>query len=240
MEEAGYPIEDVEEVLHKLEDEAKTAVIVAIDGKIVGVMGIADTIKENAREAIEELHRMGKKVGMITGDNRRTANAIAKQLKIDYVLAEVLPGDKASEVRKLQERGEVIIFVGDGINDAPALAQADVGIAVGSGTDVAMESGEIVLMRDDVRDVVRAIKLSQKTLSKIKQNFFWAMVYNTILIPVAAGVLYPTFGIVFRPEWAAGAMAMSSVSVVSNSLLLKRKNSLSISPVFSFGIYSSS
>lgn len=122
MEEAGYPIEDVEEVLHKLEDEAKTAVIVAIDGKIVGVMGIADTIKENAREAIEELHRMGKKVGMITGDNRRTANAIAKQLKIDYVLAEVLPGgDKASEVRKLQERGgEVIIFVGDGINDAPA------------------------------------------------------------------------------------------------------------------------
>lgn len=185
-------------------------------------MGIADTIKENAKEAIEELHRMGKKVGMITGDNRRTANAIARQLNIDYVLAEVLPQDKANEVKKLQETGEVVIFVGDGINDAPALAQADIGIAVSSGTDIAMESGEIVLMRNDIRDVVKAIKLSQKTLSKIKQNFFWAMIYNIILIPIAAGALFPLFGIIFRPEWAAGAMAISSVSVVSNSLLLKR------------------
>lgn len=223
FKENGYSIEgEVEKALLKLEDEAKTAIIVAIDGKIVGVIGIADTIKEGAREAIEELHKMRKKVGMITGDNRRTANAIAKQLNIDYVLAEVLPQDKANEVKKLQEKGEVIIFVGDGINDAPALAQADIGIAVSSGTDIAMESGDIVLIKNDLRDVVRAIKLSQKTLSKIKQNFFWAMIYNTILIPVAAGALYPTFGIIFRPEWAAAAMAISSVSVVTNSLLLKR------------------
>ncbi|GAB6101856.1 heavy metal translocating P-type ATPase [Thermococcus atlanticus] len=222
LREAGYPVEDIEETLHKLEDEAKTAILIVIDGRIAGVIGIADTIKENAKEAIEELHRMGKKVGMITGDNRRTANAIAKQLNIDYVLAEVLPQDKANEVKKLQEKGEVVIFVGDGINDAPALAQADIGIAVSSGTDIAMESGEIVLMRNDIRDVVKAIKLSQKTLSKIKQNFFWAMIYNIILIPIAAGALFPLFGIIFRPEWAAGAMAVSSVSVVSNSLLLKR------------------
>ncbi|WP_457754351.1 heavy metal translocating P-type ATPase [Thermococcus sp.] len=222
MMESGYSVKNVEKALHKLEDEAKTAITVAVDGKIVGVIGIADTIKENAKDAIEELHRMGKKVGMITGDNRRTANAIARQLNIDYVLAEVLPQDKANEVKKLQEKGEVAIFVGDGINDAPALAQADIGIAVSSGTDIAMESGEIVLMRNDIRDVVKAIKLSQKTLSKIKQNFFWAMIYNIILIPIAAGALYPLFGIIFRPEWAAAAMAISSVSVVSNSLLLKR------------------
>ncbi|WP_087037062.1 heavy metal translocating P-type ATPase [Thermococcus litoralis] len=222
LKENGYSIENVEEILHKLEDEAKTAIIVAIDGKIVGVIGIADTIKEHAKEAIEELHRMGKKVGMITGDNRRTANAIAKQLNIDYVLAEVLPQDKANEVKKLQEKGEVVIFVGDGINDAPALAQADIGIAVSSGTDIAMESGEIVLMRNDIRDVVKAIKLSQKTLSKIKQNFFWAMIYNIILIPIAAGLAYVLFGIQFQPEWAAGAMSLSSVSVVTNSLMLKR------------------
>ncbi|EHR78739.1 copper-exporting P-type ATPase A [Thermococcus litoralis DSM 5473] len=222
LKENGYSIENVEEILHKLEDEAKTAIIVAIDGKIVGVIGIADTIKEHAKEAIEELHRMGKKVGMITGDNRRTANAIAKQLNIDYVLAEVLPQDKANEVKKLQEKGEVVIFVGDGINDAPALAQADIGIAVSSGTDIAMESGEIVLMRNDIRDVVKAIKLSQKTLSKIKQNFFWAMIYNIILIPIAAGFAYVLFGVTFQPEWAAGAMSLSSVSVVTNSLMLKR------------------
>ncbi len=222
LREAGYSVDDIEKTLHRLEDEAKTAIIIAIDGKIAGVMGIADTIKENAREAVEELHRMGKKVGMITGDNRRTAKAIARQLNIDYVLAEVLPQDKANEVKKLQEKGEVVIFVGDGINDAPALAQADIGIAVSSGTDIAMESGEIVLMRNDIRDVVKAIKLSQKTLSKIKQNFFWAMIYNLILIPIAAGLAYILLGIEFRPEWAAGAMSLSSVSVVSNSLLLKK------------------
>ncbi|MEQ9715414.1 MAG: heavy metal translocating P-type ATPase [Candidatus Asgardarchaeum sp.] len=222
--ERGYSIEEVEHILHKLEDFAKTTIIVAVDGKIAGIIGIADTIKKYAKEVIKELHKMGKKVGIITGDNRRTAKAVAKQLNVDYVLAEVLPQDKANEVRKLQERGEIVIFVGDGINDAPALAQADIGIAVSSGTDIAMESGEIVLMRNDLRDVVKAIKLSQKTLSKIKQNFFWAMIYNSILIPIAAGALFPTLRILFRPEWAAGAMAASSVTVVSNSLLLKRYN----------------
>lgn len=222
--ERGYSIEEVEHILHELEDFAKTTIIVAVDGNIVGIIGIADTIKKYAKEVVEELHRMGKKVGIITGDNRRTAKAIAKQLNVDYVLAEVLPQDKANEVKNLQETGEIVIFVGDGINDAPALAQADIGIAVSSGTDIAMESGEIILMRNDLRDVVKAIKLSQKTLSKIKQNFFWAMIYNLILIPIAAGALYPTLGILFRPEWAAGAMAASSVTVVSNSLLLKRYN----------------
>ncbi len=211
----------VEEVLRKLEEDAKTAILVASNGRIVGVIGIADTIKESAREAIEELHKMGKKVAMMTGDNRRTAEAIARKLGIDEVLAEVLPHQKAEEVKKLQEKGEIVAFVGDGINDAPALAQADLGIAMGSGTDIALESGDIVLMRDDLKDVVAAIQLSEKTLSKIKQNLFWAMIYNTSLIPIAAGVLYPIFGIVFKPEFAGLAMAMSSVSVVTNSLLMK-------------------
>jgi Cu+-exporting ATPase len=212
--------EEIESVLQKLETEAKTAIIVALNGRVTGVVGIADTIKESAVEAIEELHRMGKKVAMITGDNIRTASAIANRLNIDTVLAEVLPQQKAEEVKRLQ-KNEVVAFVGDGINDAPALAQADLGIAIGSGTDIAIESGEIILMRDDLRDVVTAIQLSQKTLSKIKQNIFWAMIYNTILIPIAAGILYPPFGIVFQPEWAGLAMAMSSVSVVTNSLLMK-------------------
>lgn len=220
--EHGYSVETVEDILRKLEGEGKTAVIVGIDGKIGGIIGIADTIKEGAEEAIRELHRMGKRVGMITGDNRRTAGAIAKQLNVDYVLAEVLPHDKVREVKKLQERGEKVIFVGDGINDAPALAQADVGIAVSSGTDIAIESGDIVLIKNDPRDVVRAIKLSQKTLSKIKQNIFWALFYNSILIPFAAGLAFILFGITFKPEWAAGAMSLSSVSVVTNSLMLKR------------------
>lgn len=222
MVESGLNLDEVEETLKKLENEAKTAVIVAVDGKITGVLGIADTIKEGAREAIEELRRMGKKVGMITGDNRRTAEAIGRALGVDYVLAEVMPGEKASEVKKLQEKGEIVIFVGDGLNDAPALARADIGIAIGNATDIAMESGDIVLMRNDPLDVVKAIKLSQKTLGKIKQNIFWAMFYNAVLIPFAAGLAFVLFGIEFRPEWAAGAMSMSSVSVVTNSLLLKR------------------
>ncbi len=213
--------ESVEKKLSELESDGKTAIIVALNGEVVGVIGIADTIKDSAKVAVEELRRMGKKVVMITGDNRRTAEAIAKKLGIDKVLAEVLPHQKAEEVRKLQERGEVVAFIGDGINDAPALAQADLGIAVGSGTDIAIESGEIVLMRDDLRDVVAAIQLSEKTLSKIKQNLFWAIVYNAALIPVAAGLLYPIFGVVFKPEFAGLAMAMSSVSVVTNSLLMK-------------------
>ncbi|WP_297070489.1 heavy metal translocating P-type ATPase [Thermococcus sp.] len=222
MLERGIEVAGVEEMLRRLENEAKTAVIVAVDGKIAGILGIADTIKEGAKEAIGELHSMGKKVGMITGDNRRTAEAIGETLGVDHILAEVLPGEKAGEVKKLQENGETVVFVGDGINDAPALAQADVGIAVGNATDIAMESGDIVLMRNDPLDAVRAIKLSQKTLGKIKQNIFWAMFYNTMLIPFAAGLAFVLFGMEFRPEWAAGAMSISSVSVVTNSLLLKR------------------
>ncbi len=223
MEETGHKIdENMEREIQRLEDEAKTAIIVAVDGSIAGVIGIADMVKDTAIETIEHLHKMGRKVAMITGDNRRTAEAIARQLNIDRVMAEVLPQDKANEVKRLQDEGEIVAFVGDGINDAPALAQADVGIAIGSGTDIAIESGEIVLIKDDLRDVVAGIQLSAKTLSKIKQNLFWALIYNTILIPVAAGVLYPFTGITFQPEWAGAAMAISSVSVVTNSLLLKR------------------
>ncbi len=222
LKEQGIDTSSVEDTISKLQGEGKTVVVVSIDKGLNGVIAIADTIKERAVQAIKELHKMKKKVGMITGDNLRTAKAIANQLNIDYVLAEVLPQEKAAEVKKLQDKGDVVIFVGDGINDAPALAQADIGIAVSSGTDIAMESGDIVLMKNDLRDVVKAIKLSQKTLSKIKQNFFWAMVYNIILIPLAAGLLYPTMNILFRPEWAAAAMSISSVSVVTNSLLLKR------------------
>ncbi len=222
MADNGLAVDErIEEALQRLEMEAKTAVLVASNSKIIGVVGIADTLKESAKEAIKELHTMGKKVAMITGDNRRTAEAIAKMLNIDTVLAEVLPHQKAEEVKRLQEKGVVVAFVGDGINDAPALAQADLGIAIGSGTDIAIESGEIVLIKDDIRDVAAAIQLSGKTLSKIKQNLFWAMIYNTLLIPVAAGLLYPLFGIIFRPEWAGAAMAVSSVSVVTNSLLMK-------------------
>ncbi|AGK60327.1 copper-(or silver)-translocating P-type ATPase [Archaeoglobus sulfaticallidus PM70-1] len=222
MVENGLAVDKkVEDALQKLEMEAKTAILVASNDRIVGVIGIADTLKESALEAIDELHKMGKKVAMITGDNKRTATVIAKKLGIDFVLAEILPHQKAEEVKRLQESGEIVAFVGDGINDAPALAQADLGIAIGSGTDIAIESGEIVLMRDDLRDVVAAIQLSEKTLNKIKQNLFWAMIYNSMLIPAAAGLLYPIFGVVFRPEWAGAAMAMSSVSVVTNSLLMK-------------------
>jgi Cu+-exporting ATPase len=222
MKEHGVEISaEIEEQLQKFESEAKTAMLAAIDGTLAGIIAVADKIKEHALETIEYLHRMGKKVAMITGDNRRTAEAIAKKLGIDVVMAEVLPQDKANEVKRLQQAGEVVAFVGDGINDAPALAQADVGIAIGSGTDVAIESGEIVLIKDDLRDVVAAIQLSEKTLNKIKQNIFWALFYNSMLIPFAAGLSYVLFGIPFRPEWAAAAMAVSSVSVVSNSLLMK-------------------
>ena len=222
MVENGITVDEgVENTLQELEMEAKTAILVASNGRIVGIIGIADILKESALEAITALHKMRKRVAMITGDNKRTAMTIAKKLGIDVVLAEVLPHQKAEEVKRLQKNGKIVAFVGDGINDAPALAQADLGIAIGSGTDIAIESGEVVLMRDDLKDVVAAIQLSGKTLNKIKQNLFWAIIYNTTLIPAAAGLLYPLFGIVFRPEWAGMAMAMSSVSVVTNSLLMK-------------------
>ena len=203
------------------QDVGKTAVLVAAGAEFAGILAIADTLKPTTRSAVAELKRMGLSVTMITGDNPRTANAIAREVGIEDVHAGVLPQEKAQEVRALQSRGEVVAFVGDGINDAPALAQADVGIAIGSGTDVAIESGDIVLIRDDLIDAVAAIELSRKVISRIKLNIFWAFAYNAALIPLAAGVLYPFFGITFRPELAALAMALSSVTVVSLSLLLK-------------------
>ncbi len=213
--------EDYEQKISQLGIEGKTAVLIGINEEVSGIIAIADTLKENAREAIEGLKKMNLKVVMITGDNEKTAMAIAKQVGIQDVIAEVLPQDKSEEVKRLQKEGEVVAFVGDGINDAPALAQADVGIAIGSGTDVAIESGEIVLIKDDINDAIAGIQLSKKVMSRIKQNLFWAFAYNVILIPVAAGALYPFFGITFRPEFAGLAMALSSVSVLTLSLLLK-------------------
>jgi Cu+-exporting ATPase len=178
-------------------------------------------IKENSKEAIERLHRMGIKTAMITGDNKRTADAIAKQAGIDRVLSEVLPQDKSAEIKKLQEEGRKVAMVGDGINDAPALAQADIGIAIGSGTDVAIESADIVLMRSDLMDVPTALNLSKRTIRTIKQNLFWAFGYNTLGIPIAARVLYLFGGPLLNPIFAAAAMSLSSVSVLTNALRLK-------------------
>lgn len=209
-----------EDQILKLENEGKTAILVAVNNQFIGIIAVADTLKETTKAAIDELKKMKIKVFMITGDNERTANAIAKQVGIDNVLAEVLPQDKAFEVKRLQDDGEIVAFVGDGINDAPALAQSDVGIAIGSGTDVAIESGKIVLIKDDLMDSVAGIQLSKKVMGRIKQNLFWAFAYNSALIPVAAGILY-SINITFRPEYAAFAMALSSVTVVSLSLLLK-------------------
>ncbi len=214
--------DDIEGRMGELEAQGKTAIMVAIDGRIAGLMAIADQIKPTTKAAIESLGRMGLEVGMVTGDNKRTAHAIASQIGITTVLAEVLPGDKARKVKELQDKGEVVAFVGDGINDAPALAQADVGIAIGRGTDVAKESSDIVLMKSDLMDVVGGIQLSRKVMTRIKQNLFWAFAYNSALIPVAAGVLVPLADFHFRPEFAGLAMAMSSVTVVSLSLMLRK------------------
>jgi Cu+-exporting ATPase len=221
MKENDVNIGELDEKMEELE-EGKTCVIVAWKKQAIGIVAVADTLKEFSKETVEILHKMKKKVGIITGDNEKVAKAIAKQLNIDYVLAEVLPADKANEIKKLQKEGRIVAAVGDGINDAPMLAQADVGIAVGSGTDIAMETGDIILIKDDLRDVVKAIDISRYTIKKIKQNLFWAFFYNVAAIPIAAGLLYPFFGILLNPMIAAAAMAFSSVSVVSNSLLMRR------------------
>lgn len=205
-----------------LEGQGRTAVLIGLDGRVSGVVAIADQLKDTAGEAVSELKRMNLRVVMVTGDNSKSASAVAEQVGINEVLSEVLPEDKADEVKRLQQSGNAVAFVGDGINDAPALASADVGIAIGSGTDVAIETGDIVLMRDDLLDAVAAIQLGRKVIARIKQNIFWAFAYNAALVPIAAGVLYPFFGITFRPELAGLAMALSSVTVVSLSLLLKR------------------
>lgn len=210
-----------EQDFQRLAEEGKTTSFVALKGEIIGLIALADVLKESTSEAISRIHRLGIKTFMITGDNKKVANVVGSQVGIDEVIAEVLPQDKINIVKKYQEQGLKVAMVGDGINDAPALAQADIGIAIGSGTDVAKETGDIVLVRNDLLDVERAIRLGRKTLTKIKQNLFWALIYNTIGIPIAAGVLYPITGELLPPEWAGLAMAFSSVSVVTSSLLLK-------------------
>jgi Cu+-exporting ATPase len=238
MERDGLSLNGLGEGAAALSAQAKTAAFVALDGEVRGVLAIADALKPGAREAVEALQGRGIEVVMLTGDNLATANAIAEQAGIGRVVAEVLPGDKAATIDELRAEGKTVAMVGDGINDAPALAQADVGIAIGTGTDVAMETAPVTLISGDVRGVVRAITLSKATMRIIKQNLFWAFAYNVALIPVAAGALYPVFdaagGVpanlefvfgkqgVLNPMLAATAMAFSSVSVVANSLRLKR------------------
>ena len=225
MTETGVNLSKIEEKTKELEEDGKTVMFTVVDGALAGVIGAADTLKEYAANAVAELKKMGIEVIMLTGDNETTAKAIAKKLGIEKIFAEVLPQQKEAIIERLRNEGKVVAMVGDGINDAPALAKADVGIAIGSGTDVAKETGGIVLVKEDLRDVVTAIKLSRTTVRKIKQNLFWAFAYNAALIPIAAGALVPFFGAqVYNvlPFLAAGAMAFSSVTVVSNSLLLER------------------
>lgn len=227
---------NVQAYIENMESEGKTVMMLADATTVIGLVAVADTVKATSLEALERLKKLGIKVYMITGDNLRTAQAIGRQLNIENILAEVLPENKALEVKKLQQEGYVVAMVGDGINDSPALVQADLGIAMGSGADVAMESGQMIIMRNDLNDVLTAIKLSKETVGKIKQNMFFALFYNVLGIPVAAGAL-ASLGLVLKPELAGLAMALSSVSVVTNSLLLKnfhpkRMNILSkIAPV---------
>lgn len=222
MNDQGVAVDLLDHHAVRLAGEGKTVVYVAMEKKTIGLVALADVPKASAKQAVEMLQRRGLKVAMVTGDNAGTAKSIAAQLGIERVMAEVLPGSKADEIKKLRDAGEVAAMVGDGINDAPALAMADVGIAIGAGTDAAIEAADITLIRDDLTAVPDAIALSASTMRVIKQNLFWAFIYNIIGIPIAAGVLYPFWGILLNPEFAAAAMAFSSVSVVSNSLRLKR------------------
>jgi Cu+-exporting ATPase len=222
MDERGVSFAELETESDRLAAEGKTPMYVSLDGKPAGIVAVADVVKTSSEKAIKRLHKMGIEVAMITGDNKKTAAAIAKQVGIDRVLSEVLPHDKSAEVKKLQDEGRIVAMVGDGINDAPALAQADIGVAIGSGTDVAMESADIVLMRSDLMDVPTAILLSKRAIRTIRQNLFWAFGYNVLGIPIAAGLLYIFGGPLLNPMFAAAAMSLSSVSVLSNALRLKR------------------
>jgi Cu+-exporting ATPase len=223
MRDRGITLDGLEDRAAALAAGGRTLLYVALDGRLAGLVAVADTIRPGSKEAVQTMRRRGLEVVMITGDNARTAGAVAREVGIDRVLAEVLPEDKASEVKRLRaEPGKLVAMVGDGINDAPALAQADVGIAIGTGTDVAIEASDITLIRGDLRGVVTAIELSDATIRTVRQNLFWAFVYNVIGIPIAAGVLYPLTGWLLSPIIASAAMSLSSVSVVTNSLRLRR------------------
>jgi Cu+-exporting ATPase len=215
-------LESLEASAVKLQEEGKTAMFVAIDGKAAGILSVADPIKSTTAEAIKELHALGLKLVMLTGDNRRTADAVAKQLGLDAVQAEIEPAVKVEHVKKLRAEGKHVAMAGDGINDAPALSEAEVGIAMGTGTDVAMQSAGITLVRGDLRGIAKAIRLSRATLRNIRQNLIFAFLYNALGIPVAAGVLYPFFGWLLSPIIAGAAMSLSSVSVISNALRLRK------------------
>jgi Cu+-exporting ATPase len=222
MRNSKISIELLEGEIEKLESQAKTVLVLAVDGKAFGAIAVSDTVKEHSKEAVGILQKMGLRVMMLSGDTKRTADAIAKQLSINEVLAEVVPAQKVEEIKRLQSEGRFVAMVGDGINDAPAITQANVGIAIGSGTDVAVDSGDIVLLKDDPRSVATSIRLSRSTLGKIKQNLFWAFFYNIIMIPLAAGVAHPFLGILIPPEAAATSMILSDITVVANSFLLRR------------------
>ena len=222
MRDRGVEIAELESRAAELAAAGRTPMYVDIDGRAAGILAVADTIKPSAREAIGRFRDAGIEVVMMTGDNQRTAQAVARELGIDRVFAEVLPEQKAGYVASLQQEGKRVAMVGDGVNDAPALAQADVGIAIGAGTDVAIETAKVVLMRSDPVDVMRAWELSKATVRKMKENLGWASIYNILAIPVAAGILYPRFGIMLRPEWSALLMSLSSIIVAVNAVLLRR------------------
>ncbi len=222
MKQSGIDMTPLQETANRLVEKGETIMILAVDGRVVAVIGAADTVKPTAKVTVSRLSQLGIEAAMITGDNRTTAEAVARTIGIKRVFADVLPQDKALYVRKLQGGGKFVAMVGDGVNDAPALAQADVGIAIGAGTDVAIETAKVVLMKSDPSDVLRAIRLSKATVAKMKQNLFWASFYNILAIPVAAGILYPNFGIILRPEISALLMSASSIIVATNAVLLKR------------------
>jgi len=221
MQERNIPLNGAQTVVDRLAGEGKTPMFAAIDNRYAGIVAVADRVKLKSKDAIQTLQNLGLEVVMMTGDNKRTAEAVAAEVGIRRVLAEVLPADKAGEIKRLQAEKKIVAMVGDGINDAPALAQADVGIAIGTGTDVAIEASDITLIKGDLQGVATAIALSKATIRSVKQNLFWAFIYNVIGIPIAAGLLYPVFGILLSPILASAAMSLSSVSVVANSLRLR-------------------